>query len=106
MKHSGTHFEDPLAVQATGVVGLAVGVRTEYHDALPRSLLYLVTACLLFLLPIFVGNVVNVVEFCIFLLRYVVEKELSGVFVEIEIILIVSREALEAGEIRLVRFAR
>jgi hypothetical protein len=97
-------LKDPLAV------ALVVVVVGKYYDALPSSLPYLGIALLLFFLPIF-GNVNNLVKLRILLLREVVQKKLSSVFIEIKIALIISREAYtedniivntpaEAGEIR------
>lgn len=65
---------------------MAVGVRTEYHDALPRGLPYLTMAGV----PFFV----NVVEFRVTVLGYVVEEKLPSVFIEIKIALNISREAV------------
>jgi hypothetical protein len=42
---------------------------------------------------------VDVVEFCRAVLRYVVEKKLSSIFIKIEIALIISREAVTKGYI-------
>jgi hypothetical protein len=83
-----TDSEDPNAVAFGGV---AVGVRAKYHDALPRGLPYLTVAGV----PFFV----DVVEFRIILLGYVVEEKLPSVFVEIEIALIISREAVTEDHI-------
>jgi hypothetical protein len=83
VKLSITDSEDPNAVAFGGV---AVGVRVKYHDTLPRGLLYLTVAGV----PFFV----DIVKFRIILLGYIMEEKLPSVFVEIEIALIISREAV------------
>jgi hypothetical protein len=60
VKLSTADFEDPNAV---AFVGVAVGVRAEYHDALPRGLPYLTMVGVAFL--------VRVEEFCVTVLGYV-----------------------------------
>ena len=80
-KHSLTDAEDPLA----GVI-IAVRVAGEYHETLPRGLQYLTMAG-----PPFLAHVE---EFRVTVLGYVVEEKLLSVFFEIEIALIISREAV------------
>jgi hypothetical protein len=67
-------------------IRVAVRVRTEYHDALPRGLPYLTIVQAPFL--------VEVKEIRVTILGYVMEEKFSSTFIEIEIALIISREAV------------